>query len=197
MKIRLSEKYFRVRLTIILTSCFFVFIVSMTILGTSELGLEKIELNKGQGTLLSIRESYDTIDRLHRPTKYEPCFDIMLEDNKPFIRLSKDYEKYREIFKNLKIQNNEVVYFYHDRRYREYKVYNPSELVIGGFKITDFDSEHRNDKLYYSLMVLFDILVFFVLVVALVTYRENQVHVDKSLIAEKQYWKLAGKWWDE
>lgn len=169
----------------------------MTILVGSELRLEKYELNEGRGTILSIRDSFDTLDRLHRPTKFEPCFDIMLKDNKPFIRISKAYEKYRELFKTLKIQNNEVVYFYHDRRYRGYKVYNPSELTIGGLKIIDFDSEHRNNKLYYSFIVLFDILVFFFLVVAMATYRENQVHVDKNLLAEKKYWKLAGKWWDE
>ena len=196
MKIRLSEKHFRIRLSIILTFCFLTFIIWMTIWFLFEMGLKKTELNRGEGVVLFVHESYDTINRLHRPTKYEPCIDIMLGDNQPFIRLSKDYEKYRDVFKNLKVVNKLVTYLYHDRRrYKTYKVYNPSELIIDGRKIIDFDIEHENNRIFIPLFLTIDISVLCFLVIAVITYREKLADEDRLLIANKAYFKLIRKWW--
>lgn len=197
MKIRLSEKHFKVRLSVLLTFCFLIFIVWQTIILSSELRVKKSELNKGEGVVLFVRESYDTIHRLTRPPKYEPCIDIILNDNQPFIRFSKDYEKYKAIFKNLNFIDEEISYLYHDRRSSRYKIYNPSELIIGGTKLVDFNEERRNEKMLFPLIVLLDILALGFLMVGIITYFERYLHEDKVMIQNKDFIKLLGRMWSE
>jgi hypothetical protein len=171
--------------------------VWMTILGSFELNLEKNELNKGHGTISFVKDSYDTIDRFHRPTKYQPCIDVILNDHQPYIRLSTDYEKHKEVFRNLKVENREVTYLYYNWRFHGYKIYNPAELTVGGQKIIDFDLERKNEIWGFLVFVTLDLFVLMFLVVAISTYREQLIIDDKKLIIDRKFLKLLGKWWDD
>ena len=194
---RLSQKYFRVRLALLIATLMTLFLSFLNY------GLIKDYLTVKEGIL---SETF-IIDSLYFNSWIEKrtlksdisrtCFDIRIKDKPYFIRLSDNSHSDKWIEIKEKFSSGDTLdILYKKRLLQDTILYNPDELKINKNTIISF-TDRKKINAYAILGITGMTLVFgFVSFIAYKTYKKELLHSDKLLYRTSK-WKLIGRWFDD
>lgn len=194
---KLSKKYFRIRITLIMAITLTIFSAVMSYILFTDYSIPKEDLNKSE---LIIDKLYHTTyiqKRSLKPDRISKCFEIRVKDKPYFIRLSDDFhiEKWDEIKEQFSNGDTlRVIYAKH--LLQDSILHNPNEVLINSTTIISFDERKR--IYFYSFLALICLILVsgFLSRIAYKTYKVEHLKEDKTLF-KKSKLKLINRWISE
>lgn len=194
---RLNQKYFRVRLTLLIAPLATLFLIFLNY------GLIKNQLTEKQDLIsetLIIDKLYFNFWIEKRTLKSDivhNCFDIRIKQKPYFIRLSDNShsDKWKEIDKTFSSGDTLNILFKKELL-QDTILYNPDELQINRNTMISF-ADRKKVNLYVMFGIAGMALMFgFVSIIAFKTYKDELLDSDK-LVYRTSKWKLIGRWFKE
>jgi len=195
---RLSQKYFRIRLVLLLTPfvlvvlAFFIFtLVSNYFVSQEALNVASFTIDK------KYFGSFDERPFLKTKKKNYTCYDITVREQPTIIRLSESThrDKWYEIHDNYAKGDNLVV-LYADHLLKDDILHNPHELRINNNIIISLDDNKKLSKHTYIIIAVMAMLFLFYAYLAYKTYLIEYLEEDKRLYRENK-WALIKRWLNE
>jgi hypothetical protein len=191
---RLSQKYFRIRLTLLIAPLATLFFVFFNYGIFKDYLTPKVELNKSELIIDRLYHNTYIEKRIFKSDIIHKCFDISIKDQPYFIRLSDNLhsDMWGELKENFSTGDTLRI-LYADHLFQDTILYNPNELKINNVTVISFTERKRIN--FFALLGItgMTLLFGFVSVIAYKTYKDELFNVDKILF-KKSKWKLLGRW---
>jgi len=192
---RLNTNFFRIRLTMVfapLLTIVFLY-VSFKMILPDYLATTQ-ELISDYGIIQSVYPNVETQKQFLKSDTHQTCIDIEIKNKSYIIRLTDKLEKDKWVLINDSLNKNRTIEFKYSPRLLHDKIlYNPDELSIDNKIIIHFSDSKKFIFLLFIGACLASILFGFISFLAIKTYVEEFLSIDR-LTYKKGVWKLLRVW---